>query len=62
MTDEKEVFVVMKVYFGGKLDIVGVYWTEETAKRVASENLLPSANPSITITRTTLHRFMIDLK
>ena len=58
---EKEIILIMKQWFGGKIEFIGAYWDEETAKRVAANNLPTNGETfAISYNRVTLHGCMMD--
>jgi hypothetical protein len=61
--DEREVYLLMKRWFEGKIEFIGAYWTEDRAKRIAAENL-PRADDLFAVSLHTikLHGSMIDIK
>ncbi len=60
---EKQVWLIMKTWFGGKIEFVGAYWHEDTASRVAANNLpLNGQTFGISLHEITLHGLAIDVK
>lgn len=58
---QKEIWIIMKVYSGGRIELLDGYWDEHIA-RAAAANLLPAghANFSISLHNITLHGHMVD--
>lgn len=60
---QKEIFVIMKRWEGGKIELVDAFWEEHVAKQAIS-NHLPNGtfNPSVGVFKVNLHGSMIDVK
>lgn len=54
--DEKPVWLLFKKYNGGRIDIVGVYWKEETANSVSVSNL-PNENDCFALVKQQVKLF-----
>jgi len=59
---EKQIYMIMKKYYAGRIEFIGAYWDNATAKRVASENISDDVNFSISIHTITLHGIVMDAK
>lgn len=61
--NEKRVWLIMKTWFGGKIEFVGVYWLEEVARKVAANSIpLNGETFNLSLHEVTLHGLMIDVK
>lgn len=61
--NEKQVWLIMKNWFGGRVEFIGVYWYEDAARKVAASNIpLNGQTFSISIHEVTLHGLMVDVK
>lgn len=58
---EKKIWIILKVYFGGKIEFSDAYWDEHAARMAASQQL-PVTGDTFTISLHTanLHGHMMD--
>lgn len=56
---EKAIWVVMKVYPGGQIEVGDAFWDEKSARLSASE-LIGKDNAMFSIHNITLHGLMVD--
>lgn len=61
MINEKKIYILMKAYFGGRIEFTDAYWTEDESRLAASKQL-PMTGDTFTLSLHTvnLHGSMID--
>jgi hypothetical protein len=61
--NQKEIWILLKVYFGGRVEFTDAFWKEEDARKAAAKQI-PVAGDTFTLSlhTATLHGFMLDIK
>lgn len=62
MMSQKQIYMIMKKFYAGKIEFIGAYEDNAVAKRVAAENISDDVNFSISIHTITLHGSVMDAK